>query len=36
MWSQLYTREFVAGRKQHSLNQYDGEPLPIDDPYPEG
>jgi len=36
MWSALYTREFVAGMKQHSLDQYDGEPLPIDDPYPEG
>jgi hypothetical protein len=35
MWSHLYTRDYVAAQKPQSLSQYDGPPLPIDDPYPE-
>jgi imidazolonepropionase-like amidohydrolase len=35
MWSHLYTQDYVATQKRQSLSQYDGPPLPIDDPYPE-
>jgi hypothetical protein len=35
MWSHLYTQDYVAKQKRQSLSQYDGPPLPIDDPYPE-
>jgi imidazolonepropionase-like amidohydrolase len=35
MWSELYTRAAIAGRKAKSLHDFDGPPIPLDDEYPE-
>jgi imidazolonepropionase-like amidohydrolase len=35
MWSTLYTRAAIAGRKPKSLHEFDGPPIPLDDEYPE-
>jgi hypothetical protein len=35
MWSELYTREAIAGRAKKSLHAFDGPGIPLDDEYPE-
>jgi hypothetical protein len=35
MWSELYTRAAVAGRRAKSLHEFDGPGIPLDDEYPE-